>query len=351
MEYNRLFILDHHDVFMPYHDVFMPYVNRINALPTTNIYASRTILFLNKDGTLRPVAIELSLPPSDQRCESVQDVLTPAEEGAQGAALKTHAVTEPFIIATNRQLSVMHPVYKLLSPHFWDTININALARQILINDGGILETTVFPGKYSMEMSAVAYKDRRFDEQGLLADLLKRGMAVVDSSTPYGLKLMIEDYPYAVDGLEIWLAIVSWVKEYLSLYYQSDDAVKSDTQLQAWWTEIRNVGHGDKKDETWWYSMESVEEVERAITTIIWVASALHAAVNYGQYPYARYMPDRPTMSRRLIPEEGSQEFSELVENPDLAILRTLSNQLQTTLGIAPIEILSKNSTDEVYLE
>eukprot|EP00253_Pinus_taeda_P012867 PITA_12867 len=365
MEDNRLFILDHHDV-------FMHYVNRINALPTTKIYASRTILFLKKDGTLRPVAIELSLPPSHQRRESVEKVFTPAEEGAEGALwqlakcyvvvndsgyhqlishwLNTHAVTEPFVIATNRHLSVMHPVYKLLSPHFRDTMNINALARQILINGGGILETTVFPGRYSMEMSAVAYKDWRFDEQELPADLLKRGMAVVDPSMPYGLKLMIEDYPYAVDGLEIWFAIVSWVKEYLSLYYQNDDAVKSDTELQAWWTEIKNVGHGDKKDETWWYSMESVEEVEKVITTIIWVASALHAAVNYGQYPYAGYMPNRPTISRRLIPEEGSQEFSELVENPDLAILRTLSNQFQTTLGIALIEILSRHSTDEVYL-
>jgi linoleate 9S-lipoxygenase len=360
---NKLFILDHHDL--------MPYLDRINAL-STKIYASRAILFLKKDGTLRPVAIELSLPPPSEGRESVRKVLTPAEEGAEGALwqlakayvavndsgyhqlishwLKTHAVTEPFVIATNRQLSVMHPVHKLLSPHFRDTMNINALARQILINGGGILERTVFPGKYAMEISSAVYKHWRFDEQGLPADLLKRGMAVVDSSMPYGLKLMIEDYPYAVDGLDIWFAIVSWVKEYLSFYYQNDDAVKSDTELQAWWSEIRNVGHGDKKDETWWYSMETVEEVEKALTTIIWVASALHAAVNFGQYPYAGYMPNRPTISRRFIPEEGSQEFSELVENPDLFYLKTVNNQFQTTLGIALIEILSSHSTDEVYL-
>ena len=37
-------------------------------------------------------------------------------------------------------------------------------------------------------------------------------MAVEDPSAPHGLRLVIEDYPYAVDGLEIWDAIKSWVQ-------------------------------------------------------------------------------------------------------------------------------------------
>lgn len=82
---------------------------------------------------------------------------------------------EPYIIATHRQLSSMHPIFKLLHPHMRYTMEINALARQSLINGGGIIENCFTPGKYSMELSAAAYKSMwRFDTEALPADLLRR---------------------------------------------------------------------------------------------------------------------------------------------------------------------------------
>lgn len=89
--------------------------------------------------------------------------------------LRTHCVTEPYVIATNRHLSVMHPIYALLHPHFRYTVEINALAREALINAGGIIESAFTPGKYSMEICSAAYALQwRFDQQSLPADLISR---------------------------------------------------------------------------------------------------------------------------------------------------------------------------------
>ncbi|XP_047951982.1 probable linoleate 9S-lipoxygenase 5 [Salvia hispanica] len=365
LEKNRLFILSHHDS-------LMPYLRRINST-TTKMYATRTLLFLQNDGSLRPLAIELSLPhPDGDEHGAVSQVYTPAQDGIEGSIwqlakayvgvsdsgvhqlishwLHTHAVIEPVVIATNRQLSVMHPIHKLLYPHFRSTMNINAFARQILINAGGILEATVFPARYAMELSSFIYKDWNFPDQALPADLLKRGMAVEDPDSPHGIRLVMEDYPYAVDGLQIWSAINTWVDDYCNLYYPSDEAVVDDTELQSWWKELREEGHGDKKDAPWWPKMQTRKDLIDSCTIIIWIASALHAALNFGQYAYGGYMPNRPTVSRQFMPEPGSEDYELLKTDPDRVFFKTITARLQTLLGVALIELLSRHSSDELYL-
>ncbi|XP_047336892.1 probable linoleate 9S-lipoxygenase 5 [Impatiens glandulifera] len=365
MDQNMIFILDHHDS-------LMPYLRRMNTT-NTKTYASRTLLVLRKDGTLMPLAIELSLPnPKGDEYGAISKVFTPTQHGVEGSIwqlakayvtvndsgvhqlishwLNTHAVVEPFVIATNRQLSILHPIQKLLEPHFRDTMNINAMGRNSLINADGVIENTFFSSKYSMELSSLVYKNWVFTDHSLPTDLIKRGIAVKDAKVKHGLRLLIEDYPYAVDGLEIWFAIKTWVEDYCAFYYKNDETVKNDNELQEWWREIKEVGHGDKKNEPWWSKMETRKDLFETCTIIIWVTSALHSAVNFGQYIYGGYHANRPTLSRKLMPEVGTLEFEELKTNPDKILLKTLSSKLQTLLLVAHIEILSRHSSDEVYL-
>lgn len=85
----RLFVLD-------YHDAFIPYLTRINSLPTAKAYATRTILFLKDDGSLKPLVIELSKPhPDGDNLGVVSKVVLPATEGVESTIwllAKAHVV-------------------------------------------------------------------------------------------------------------------------------------------------------------------------------------------------------------------------------------------------------------------
>ena len=96
-----------------------------------------------------------------------------------------------------------------------------------------------------------------------------RKVAVEDPNSPYGLRLLIEDYPFAVDGLKIWSAIKTWVTEYCSFYYKTDQMIQEDTELQSWWKEVIEKGHAEKKDEPWWPQMKTVSELIDSCTIIV----------------------------------------------------------------------------------
>ncbi|XP_057535610.1 linoleate 13S-lipoxygenase 3-1, chloroplastic [Amaranthus tricolor] len=364
LDTNRLYIVD-------YHDIYLPFLERLNAMDGRKSYATRTVFFLTSLGTLKPIAIELSLPPSGPNRKSKRVVNPPVDStnnwiwqlakahvcandaGAHQLIhhwLRTHAALEPFIIAAHRQLSCMHPIYKLMEPHMRYTLHINALARQSLINGDGVIEDCFTPGRYSMEISAAAYKNWRFDLEGLPSDLIRRGIAVPDSTQPHGIRLLLEDYPYAADGLLIWGAIENWVRGYVDRYYEDTNLVAEDRELQAWYNEAVNVGHADVCNASWWPKLNTPDDLVKIITTLVWLGSAQHAALNFGQYPYGGYMPNRPVLMRRLIPDENDPEYTSFLSDPQKFYLSAVPSVLQTSKFIAVIDTLSTHSPDEEYL-
>ncbi|KAF5189929.1 Lipoxygenase 6 protein [Thalictrum thalictroides] len=176
------------------------------------------------------------------------------------------------------------------------------------------------------------------------------GMAVEDSSMPCGVRLVIEDYPYAADGLLVWSAIKEWVESYVAHFYTEPNSVSSDVELQAWWSEIKNKGHYDKQNEPWWPKLQTKEDLSGIVTTMVWVASGQHAAINFGQYPFGGYVPNRPTLMRKLIPQEHEPAYEDFLMNPQNAFLSSLPTQLQATKVMAVQDSLSTHSADEEYL-
>jgi lipoxygenase len=363
----RLFILD-------YHDVFLPYVHRVRELPDTTLYGSRTVFFLTDLGTLMPLAIELVRPKSPTQPQWKR-VFTHGPDATDAWLwklakahvvthdtgyhqlvshwLRTHCCVEPYIIAANRQLSRLHPVYRLLHPHFRYTMEINALAREALINADGIIEESFWPGRYAVELSSAAYGATwQFDTEALPNDLVKRGLAVRRDDGE--LELTIKDYPYAHDGLMVWNTIRQWAADYVNVYYKSDEAVAADPELKAFWDEVRNVGHGDKKDEPWWPVLDTRDSLAETLTTIMWVTSGHHSAVNFGQYHFGGYFPNRPTTIRKSMPVEEEagrdEEMKKFLKQPETTLLDMLPTQMQAIRVMTTLDILSSHSPDEEYM-
>lgn len=130
LEHEKLFMLD-------YHDLCLPYVSKMRKSEGATLYGSRSLFFLTSDGILKPPDIELSRAPINSKAQWKQ-VFTPDSDSSYW--LKTHCVVEPIIIATHRQLSSMHPIFRLLHPHLRYTMEINKALRNDLINRGMFVE-------------------------------------------------------------------------------------------------------------------------------------------------------------------------------------------------------------------
>jgi hypothetical protein len=91
------------------------------------------------------------------------------------SSTRCHAVTEPVIIAANRQLSKLHPIYQLMVPHFRHTIEVNSTARLNLLPARGTIEEIYTPREYVVQMASAYYRDYwTFDSNALPNDLIRR---------------------------------------------------------------------------------------------------------------------------------------------------------------------------------
>ncbi|NES84331.1 MAG: lipoxygenase [Moorea sp. SIO2B7] len=218
---------------------------------------------------------------------------------------RTHLLIEPFAIATQRQLAVNHPLGILLRPHFEGTLLINHAARLSLINKEGTVDA-VLGGtiEESVRIAAEGVMGYPFSfNDSMLPKILElRGVNDADK---------LPDYPYRDDALLIWNAIHQWVYDYLSLYYENDQDVQNDTEVQQWLQDLISNDGGRIKGmgETTTSGKVAIETKQYLIdvaTMIIFTGSAQHAAVNFPQKSHMSYVPNMPLAGYRPAPTTTS---------------------------------------------
>ncbi|KAF7092854.1 hypothetical protein CFC21_095305 [Triticum aestivum] len=99
------------------------------------LYGSRTFFFLTEDGTLQPIAIELTRPESPSKPQW-REIFTPGRDGSVAVAARQDPSEPdaPHLPAAAPALPLHH-----------GELEINALGRGMLISADGIIESAFSP--------------------------------------------------------------------------------------------------------------------------------------------------------------------------------------------------------------
>ncbi|XP_067222411.1 hydroperoxide isomerase ALOXE3-like [Chanodichthys erythropterus] len=237
--------------------------------------------------------------------------------------LRTHLLAEVFTMATLRNLPPPHPLYKLLFPHIRYTLKINIMARNRLISKDGICGV-------GGESLAILLKRAT-------ASLTYSTLCLPDNISERGLE-NVPHYYYRDDGMKLWNIINKFVLAFLSHYYQFDAHVQKDRI-----SEIFTNGFLGRDGSGIPSSLQTVTELVKFVTMVIFTASAQHATVNNGQFDFGGWMPNFPTALRKPPPKEKGQTTED-------TILETLPDVSTTVNGMAVLRLLSKDSADHYPL-
>uniref|UniRef100_A0A8C4ZNC8 Arachidonate 15-lipoxygenase B-like n=1 Tax=Gadus morhua TaxID=8049 RepID=A0A8C4ZNC8_GADMO len=223
--------------------------------------------------------------------------------------LRTHLLAEVFSVSILRNLPMVHPLYKLLVPNTRYTLQINFLARELLISDGGFFNKfTASGGEPMQKILQKANSSITYTSLCVRDDIKERGL----ESVPH--------YYYRDDAFQIWDIINRFVQGVLGYYYKDDSDVQRDTELQTWVLEIFEHGFLSRPESGMPQRLNTVAELVKFITMVIFTCSAQHGAVNNGQFDYGSWMPNTPATLQRPPPTtKGTSDLSSLLETlPDV---------------------------------
>uniref|UniRef100_A0A3P9L0K4 Lipoxygenase domain-containing protein n=1 Tax=Oryzias latipes TaxID=8090 RepID=A0A3P9L0K4_ORYLA len=242
--------------------------------------------------------------------------------------LRTHLLAEVFAVSLQRNLPRVHPVFKLLIRHTRYTLQINFLARNLLISKIGTVTLVRELQKIFFSICGVS-------------SMTYRSLCIPDDIADRGLE-DVPDFYYRDDGLKLWN--IMFVHDILSFYYKYDWMVQNDAELQNWIQEIFENGFLRRSETGIPQKFTTVAELVKFVTMVMFTCSAQHAAVNTGQYDLYGWMPNGPSTMQEPPPTQKGKA-------DEASFLSTLPD-VQTTVNImATVWLLSMEASDQYLHE
>ncbi|XP_042260828.1 arachidonate 12-lipoxygenase, 12R-type-like isoform X2 [Thunnus maccoyii] len=321
---------------------------KTNVIHDKKQYLAAPLVLLHRtaDDELMPIAIQLKQKPAEDNpiflpTDSEYDWLT-AKIFVRSAdfnmhqlnfhLLRTHLLAEVFAVSLLRNVPKVHPLYKLLIPHTRYTLQINSLARQLLISHDGVFTKFAASGGEGMiTILRRAQSSLTYSSLCIPDDIAERGL----HSAP--------NFYYRDDGLRLWDIIHRFVQGLLQHCYKSDAEVQEDSELQSWIVHIFEHGFLLQDSTGIPNSFCTVAEVVKFVTMVIFTCSGQHSVVSSGQYDYGGWMPNTPISLQRPPPTKKgtTSEATMLQMFPDIST---------TVHGMSTMWLLSRHSTDFVPL-
>ncbi|XP_023814414.1 arachidonate 8S-lipoxygenase-like [Oryzias latipes] len=308
--------------------------------------APLVLLHQTEEGMMMPIAIQLKQKPGEDNpiflpSDSELDWLL-AKLYVRSAdfnlhelnyhLLRTHLLAEVFAVALKRNLPRVHPVFKILIRHTHDTLQINVLARESLISDGGLFSQFTASGGNGMDTIL----------QRSLSNLTYTSLCIPDDIKERGLE-DVKNFHYRDDGLELWDIMHSFVTETLSYYYKDDSDVENDIELQEWIQEIFEHGFLSKTGTGIPQKFNTVDELVKFVTMVMFTCSVQHAAINSGQNDYYGLMLNGPSTMQKPPPTKKG-------EATEASIMEALPDTQTTSRIMGVVGLLSKAPSDGKFL-
>ncbi|XP_053547856.1 polyunsaturated fatty acid 5-lipoxygenase [Bombina bombina] len=323
--------------------------NKTDPCTLQYLAAPICLLYKNLENKIVPIAIQLSQAPGPENpiflpSDSHNDWLL-AKIWVRSSdfhihqtvshLLRTHLLSEVFAIGMFRQLPSVHPIFKLLVPHVRFTIAINTKAREQLICECGLFDkANATGGGGHVELVIRAMEEFKYGYLCFPESIQLRGMES-KKDIPY--------YFYRDDGMMVWEAVKNFVSDIVNIYYESDEIVCEDHELQAFVKDVFVYGLRDNEASGFPKCLKTKEKLIEYLTLVIFTASGQHAAVNFGQYDWCSWIPNSPPTMRCPPPTEKGEVTIEY-------IIESLPDRGRSCWHLGAVWALSQFQENELFL-